>query len=56
MRLHGTSIRLPAEIVKALDEMRKKENRSRSNLIVELVKEALAERARKDAYLEAHRE
>jgi metal-responsive CopG/Arc/MetJ family transcriptional regulator len=47
MGLEGLSIRFPTELREQVDAEATKEDRSRSNMIVILVREALAERARK---------
>ena len=50
-----TSIRMPKELMEEVDRLSHLENRSRSNMIVELIKEALAirevEEAQRDAWL-----
>jgi predicted transcriptional regulator len=44
MELHGTSIRLPTDVKEQVDAEALKEERSRSNMIVILCREALAAR------------
>jgi metal-responsive CopG/Arc/MetJ family transcriptional regulator len=52
MGLIGTSIRLPKELLETIDEMGKRESRSRSNMIIALLREALDARATFAAHAE----